>query len=83
MSLQPVGQEQVQATAQQMLSFLSDENVSIPGNMIEAIFSGKSLLSAIIAGNLIVCRHAEDASKSKPEGKPEDSEDPAAPKDTG
>ena len=56
MSLQPVQQEQVQGTAQQMLSFLSDENVNVPGNMLEAIVSGKSLLRGIIGGQLILCQ---------------------------
>lgn len=55
----PVEQEHIQSSVQVLLAFLSDENVSIPGSMLEGIFSGKSLLRGIISGSLVVCQRRE------------------------
>ena len=59
MSLQPINTEQVQQTAQTLLAFLSDENVSVPAPMLEGIVSGKSLLRGIMAGQLVICANQE------------------------
>ena len=48
-------QENLLATAQCLLAYLSDDSNSTPNNMLEGIVSGKSLLRAIISGQLIVC----------------------------
>lgn len=61
MALTPINQEQVQQTAQVLLSFLSDERVSIPAPILEGVVSGKSLLRALLAGELVIC-----ANKSEP-----------------
>jgi hypothetical protein len=66
MSLQPINQEQVQKTTQILLAFLSDEKVSIPGSMLEGIFSAKSLLNGILSGNLLVCQNAADKKPDAP-----------------
>ena len=48
--------DQVQATAQAILTFLDSENAHIPGNMIEAMVSGKSLMRALLSGALVLCQ---------------------------
>lgn len=65
--LKPVDQQNVQATAQSMMAFLDREDVSVPGNMLEAIVSGKSLLRALVSGQLVVAQNIEEP---KPEVKP-------------
>jgi hypothetical protein len=83
MSLQPLPQESVQSTCQILLAFLSDEGVSIPGNLLEGVVSGKSLLRGIIQGQLQVCQIAapqqakpivEPKGEYDPEGKAEPAE---------
>ena len=66
MALRPIQQDQVQKTVQVLLAFLSDDNVSIPGSMLEGIYSGKSLLRGIISGNLLVCENADAQSGAAP-----------------
>jgi len=66
MSLQPINQEQVQKTTQILLAFLSDDNVSIPGSMLEGIFSAKSLLNGILSGNLLICQKTADKDPAGP-----------------
>lgn len=61
MSLQPINQEQVQQTAQIVLTYLDDPENRTPNNMLEGIVSGKSLLRGILAGQLFVCAKTEDA----------------------
>jgi len=57
--LQPINQEQVQQTAQVLLSYLDDPNNSTPNSQLEGIVSGKSLLRGILAGNLMICQNIE------------------------
>jgi len=59
MSLVPVNQEQAQQTAQVVLALLSDAAIAVPGNMLEGIVSGKSLLRGVIAGQLVICQNQE------------------------
>lgn len=61
--LKPVDQQNVQATAQSMMAFLDREDVSVPGNMLEAIVSGKSLLRALVSGQLVVAQNIEEPKK--------------------
>lgn len=73
--LKPVDQANVQTTAQQMLAFLDREDVAVPGNMLEGIVSGKSLLRALLAGQLVIAQNVEEPKKpdaKKPEKKPAD-----------
>jgi len=58
-------QEQVQQAAQVMLALLSDESVSVPGNLLEGVVSGKSLLRAIVQGSLVVCTEEPSAAEAK------------------
>jgi len=58
MSLQPLDQEQVQSTAQVLLSYLEDGSNRTPNNMLEGIVSGKSLLRGILSGQLLICTKA-------------------------
>ena len=69
--LKPINQEQVQQTSQVMLAFLSEESVSIPGNLLEGIVSGKSLLRGIIQGQLLVCQNAKGEAVAAPSPAPE------------
>lgn len=54
--MQPIPAEQVQNTAQILLTYLDDENNSTPNHMLEGIVSGKSLLRGILAGHLVICQ---------------------------
>lgn len=65
MPFKPVNEEQVQQTAQIILTYLDDPGNKTPNNMLEGIVSGKSLLRGIIAGALVVC-HKEPATEDKP-----------------
>jgi len=79
MSLQPVNQEQVQQTAQVLLAFLSDESVSVPGNMLEGIVSGKSILRGIIQGQLLVCQNVPSEAVVAKDEEPKAQEDEEVP----
>ncbi len=59
MSLKPVQpEEQVQRACQLGLTVLSSPETHIPGNLLDAIQSFKSLLGGVIAGNLFICENA-------------------------
>lgn len=64
--MKPIDIQQVQGPVQVLLTVLSDENTSTPNNLIEGVVSGKSLLRAILQGNLVVCQPG--ASAEVPEG---------------
>lgn len=66
MALQAIQQEQVQQTAQAMLAFFDREDVSIPGSMLESIVSGKSLLRALVQGQLVIAQEAQPQPKAEP-----------------
>ncbi len=53
--MRPINQEQVVQTAQILLAVLSDEAGVTPNKYLEGVVSGKSLLSGIVKGNLVVC----------------------------
>ncbi len=56
MSLKPVQpEEQVQKACQLGLTVLSSPETHIPGNLLDAIQSFKSLLGGVIQGNLFIC----------------------------
>jgi len=56
MSLKPVQpEEQVQKACQLGLTVLSAPETPIPGNMLDAIQSFKSLLGGVISGQLFIC----------------------------
>lgn len=61
--------EQVHTAVQIMLTTLSHTDARIPGDMVEGVVSGKSLLRGILNGSLVVC--TPDAPQAKK---------PAAPK---
>ena len=67
--LKAIDQTNVQTTAQSLMAFLDREDVSVPGNMLEAIVSGKSLLRALVAGQLVIAQNVEEPKKE--EKKPE------------
>ena len=73
MPLTPLDPEQIQRTAQVMLSYLDDPENKTPNNMLEGIVSGKSLLRGITAGALVLCEVSEDA-------KPTEVDHPAKPR---
>jgi hypothetical protein len=50
-----------------LIDFLSSDNVRIPGPINEDIVSGKSLLRAIEAGNLVIMQELPDAGEGEPE----------------
>lgn len=70
MSLQPAPAEPVQKACQVLLAAVSDEGCRIPGNLLEGVMSGKSLLQAILNGNLVVCQKPEPDKKAKEPVKP-------------
>lgn len=61
MALQALNQEAVQPTVQALLLFLDSENIQIPGNLLESIVSGKSLLRALATGQLVLAQESEEA----------------------
>lgn len=67
--LQPLNPEQVQPTVQNLLAFLDREDVNIPGNMVESIVSGKSLLRALLGGQLVLAQNVQEGEPGKPEPK--------------
>lgn len=69
MSLTPLNQEQVQQTSQILLAFLSDQSVSVPGNLLEGVVSGKSLLRGIVSGQLVLCQNQAGAPGGDPKDK--------------
>ncbi len=77
MSLKPVQpEEQVQKACQLGLTVLSAPETPIPGNLLDAIQSFKSLLGGIIQGTLFICeREAPKDGAKTPEEKvpPEES----------
>ena len=78
MALQALPSEQVAPTAQALLSFLDREEVSIPGNLLEAIVSGKSLLRALANGQLVLAQNVADQPPQAEMEKPQEPEKPAA-----
>lgn len=78
--LRPLDPQAVQPTVQTLLAFLDDESVSVPGNMVENIVSGKSLLRAILAGKLVVAQNMEAPAQNDSEGEPADPTKPVAKK---
>lgn len=72
MALQPINIEQIQRTAQVLLSVLDSDAVSVPGNLVEGVTSGKSLLRGILQGNVVVCEQANEPPPiPEPEFEPE------------
>ena len=66
----PIQQEQVQQVAQVLLSVMSDERCVTPNNLVEGVVSGKQLLKAIVAGQLVVCVPFQEATPPAPEAAP-------------
>lgn len=62
-------QEQIKNVAGGLVTFLSDESVIVPGNMVEGIVSGKSLLRALAEGKLVLCEAKETANEAQASGK--------------
>ena len=71
--MKPLPQENVQSAAQVLLAFLDSDGASVPGNMVEGVVSGKSLLRGLLAGQLVICQAdvpAEAPPAPTPEPKP-------------
>jgi len=66
--LKAIQTEQVQQTAQTLLAFFDREDVPVPASQLEAIVSGKSLLRAIVSGQLVVAQ--EEQPKVQPPVQP-------------
>lgn len=60
MALQELKNDAVQATVQSMLAFFDREDVNVPGNMVESIVSGKSMLRALLNGQLVLAQRAQE-----------------------
>lgn len=56
--IQPMNPDQYQPVAQAMLAYFDREDVMIPGHMAEQIVSGKSLLRALLGGQLVLGQQA-------------------------
>ena len=72
--MKPLPAEQVQQTAQITLAFLESGDAKIPGNFMDGVFSFKSLLRGILAGNLVVCQ--TNAPANPPGDTPPDDDPP-------
>lgn len=59
MALKALQQEAVQPTLESLLAFLDRDELSVPGSQVEAIVSGKSLLRALIAGQLVLAQQEQ------------------------
>ena len=59
MDLQELSQEAVQPTVTALLAFLDSKDITVPGNMVESIVSGKSLLRALASGQLVLASKSE------------------------
>lgn len=59
MALQALPTEQVAPTVQALLAFLDRGDVNIPGNLLESIVSGKSLLRALASGQLVLAQNIQ------------------------
>lgn len=75
MALQALQQEAVQPTLESLLAFLDRDDLSVPGSQVEAIVSGKSLLRALIAGQLVLAQNQQET--PAPEAAPEVAEEAA------
>lgn len=62
MNLRPIDPNQIQRTAQVVLSVLDSDDTRIPGSLAEGVASGKSLLRGILQGQLFIC----EVDKTKP-----------------
>lgn len=58
---QPINPDQSTKTVQVMLTYLDDPANSTPNNLVEGIASGKSLLRALLNGDLVICSRAATA----------------------
>lgn len=56
MNLVPVKEEAIQGTAQILLTFLDSPGANVPGNLIEGVVSGKSMLRGLLSGSLVLCQ---------------------------
>ena len=68
----PIDPQQAQQTAQVLLTFLSDENVSVPANLIEGIVNGKAMLRGILSNQLFICAATPAPAAKAETGKPKD-----------
>ena len=74
MSFTPINQEAVQKTCQIGVALLSDDEVRVPTSQMEGALSLKSMLQAVLGGQLFICNKVE----AKPEAPAPEKE--AAPK---
>ena len=66
--MQQIPTEQIQQSVQVLLSFLDSDGASVPGNMLEGIVSGKSILRGLLSGNLglVSLQPAPEVKSDKP-----------------
>lgn len=67
MALHALNPEQLQPIVNGLLAFLDREDITVPGNLVETIVSGKSLLRAIAQDQIIL---AQDVSEEAPNSDP-------------
>lgn len=60
MALQELNQEAVQPTIQALLEFLDRDDVMIPVHMAEQMTSGKSLLRALVSGQIVLAQKQQE-----------------------
>jgi hypothetical protein len=73
--MQPLpNNEQALQSVQVLLTVLSDEGISTPNNLLEAVVSGKSILRALLQGQVVLCTPGapDKLAGEKGEGKIED-----------
>lgn len=56
MALKALESEQIVPTVQVLLSLLEREDVNVPANMLEGVVGGKSILRALINGQLVLAQ---------------------------
>lgn len=80
MSLKQLPKEQVTPVCQTTLALLEREDTNVPGTMIESIVSMKSILRAIIQGQLCLAQEEVDRDPAQAEQKPQVSKPKTKPK---
>lgn len=50
--MQKIPSEQIQQPVQILLTFLDSDGASVPGNLLEGVVSGKSILRGLLSGSL-------------------------------
>jgi hypothetical protein len=71
MALQEVNSDAVKTTVRTMLQFLERDDVMAPTSLSEQISSGKTLLRALLTGQLVLAQPEQQPAAAIPDANPE------------